>query len=100
MSTQQKVLGVLSGMTDDISFEQLDIINNLVLASIEANSENLETVTIDELDDLYMDDTKQMLAVITVVMNAFVKSLPQPDESVVAGKLKAPIKRVSKKQQI
>jgi hypothetical protein len=98
MSTQQKVLGVLSGMTDDISFEQLDIINNLVMASIEANPENTEAITIDELDDLYMDDTKQMLDVITVVMNAFVKSLPQPDESASEGKPKAPAKKVSEKQ--
>ncbi|MNF94633.1 hypothetical protein D3C85_1116650 [compost metagenome] len=97
MSTQQKVLGVLSGMTDDISYEQLDIINNLVLACIEANPENSETITIDELDDLYMANTKQMLEVITVVMNAFAKSLPKPDESMVEGKSKAPVKKVGKK---
>ena len=97
LQTQQKVLGLLSGMTDDISYEQLDVINNLVLASIQANPENIETVTIDELDDLYMDDTKQMLSIITVVMDAFVKSLPQPDKTVVEGKQQAPVKKVSKK---
>jgi hypothetical protein len=97
LTTQQKVMSILSGMTEDISYEQLDIINNLVVASIEANSDNTETITTDELDDMYMDDTKQMLEIITVVMGAFVKSLQQPDKSVEQGKPKAPTKKVSKK---
>ena len=97
LGTQKKVLGVLSGMTDDISYEQLDTINNLVLACIQANPENSESITIDELDDLYMDDTKTMLSILTVVMTAFAKSLPQPDKSETKGKPKAPAKRVSKK---
>lgn len=96
LTTQQKVLEVLGGMTDDMSFEQLGVINCLILSCIEANSENTETITEDELDELYFTDTKNILNVMTIIMSDFANSLPQPDKNADAGKLKAPTKKVSK----
>lgn len=97
LTTQQKVISVLGGMTDDMSFEQLKIINSLILSAIEANPENVETITEDELDDLYFTNTKEILDVMTIVMNDFAKSLPQPDKGGRVGKPKAQTKKVSRK---
>lgn len=96
LSTQQKVVTVLAGMTDDLSFEQIDVINDLILASVEANSENIETITADELNQLYFSDTKQMLNAMSVVMADFARSLPQPDVSIEPGKPKAQMRKTSK----
>lgn len=96
LTTQQKVLSILGGMTDDMSFEQLNVINCLILSCIEANPENKETLTEDELDELYFTDTKNILNVMAIIMNDFANSLPQPDKNANPGKPKAPVKRVSK----
>lgn len=97
LSTQQKVVSVLGGMTEDVSFDQLEIINSVIICSIEANSENKEVITSEELDDLYFTDTKNMIDIMTIVMNAFAASLPQPDKNASEGKMKAPAKKVIKK---
>lgn len=97
LQTQQKVVAVLSQITEDISFEQLDMINSLVLASIEANPENTEIITSEEIDDLFFTDTKQLLEVVSFVMREFGESLAQPDSSVDLGKKTAPAKKLSRK---
>lgn len=102
LTTQQKVLSVLGGMKDDMSFEQLNMINFLILSCIEAESKNTETITEDELEELYLSDTKNILGIMTLIMTDFARSLPQPDKSpqpnknANSGKLKAPVKKVSR----
>lgn len=82
----------LGTMTDDLSYEQLDIITDLILASIQANDENTETITRDEIDELFLLDTPAMMEVLQVVMLGFSESLPKQD----LGKLPA-TKKVAKK---
>lgn len=91
---QQHMLTVFSAFSDTISFSQLDFINNIILASIQANPENTETINADDLDDLFLSDTKTMLEIIQTVISEFVKSLPQPETS---GKQLAPKKGAAKK---
>jgi hypothetical protein len=92
MGVQQKIFSAFEGMTDNISFEQIDIINGIVIACVQANGENTETITKDELDDLFLEDTKAMLGIVSIVMKEFIKSLPQPEEAKTSGKPKAPTK--------
>jgi hypothetical protein len=96
MGVQQKIFSAFEGMTDNISFEQIDVINGIVIACVQANVENTETITKDELDDLFLEDTKAMLGIVAVVMKEFIKSLPQPEEAKTSGKPKAPTKGAKK----
>lgn len=96
LGVQQKIFSVFEGMTDNISFEQIDVINEIVIACIQANGENTETISKYELDDLFLEDTKAMLEIVSVVMTSFIKSLPQPEEAKTSGKLKAPTKGAKK----
>jgi len=91
---QQKVFSILSSITDDISFEQLDVINDVIIASIVSNLDNTEDLTRDELDDLFLSDTQTMMDIIKTVFSSFTESLSQPDTS---GKQPAP-KRGAKKK--
>jgi hypothetical protein len=68
---------VLQNMADELTFEQLDVITDLILASIEANPENTETMSRDEIDDLILNDTTTIMAVIEKVMQGFSDSLPK-----------------------
>ena len=90
MTVQQHVLSTLSGMTEDVTFKQLSVINDLIIASVQCNDENKEQLTKKELEDMYLQDTKNLLAIISIVMQEFIKSLEQPKEVLAPGKLKAP----------
>jgi hypothetical protein len=98
MTVQQHVLSTLSGMTEDVTFKQLSVINDLILASIECNDENKEQLTKKELQDMYLKDTKNLLDVVSIVMKEFIKSLEQPKEVPATGKPKAP--RIGAKKNI
>ena len=89
MTVQQHVLTTLSGMTEDVTFKQLSVINDLIIASVECNDENKEQLTKKELEDMYLKDTKNLLAVVSIVMQEFIKSLEQPKEVTDLGKPKA-----------
>ena len=90
MTVQQHVLSTLSGMTEDVTFKQLSVINDLIIASVECNNENKEQLTKRELEDMYLEETKNLLSIISIVMQEFIKSLEQPKEVLAPGKLKAP----------
>jgi hypothetical protein len=70
-------LTVLETITDDVSFEQLDVINDLIVASIQSNSNNKEVISTEELDELFLSDTPAMMKIIEVVFQEFTKSIPQ-----------------------
>lgn len=97
MTVQQHILSTLSGMTEDVSFKQLSVINDLIIASIECNEENKDSIAKRELEDMYMKDTKNLLSIISIVMTEFVKSLEQPKEVKTSGKSKAPTKGAQEK---
>lgn len=70
-------LAVLETITDDVSFEQMDVINDLIVASIQSNPENTATISNEELDELFLADTPAMMKIIEVVFQEFTKSIPQ-----------------------
>lgn len=70
-------LSVLETITDDVSFEQMDVINDLIVASIQSNPENTATISNEELDELFLADTPAMMKIIEVVFQEFTKSIPQ-----------------------
>lgn len=82
----------LQTMTDDLSYEQLDVITDLIIAAIQANEENVETITRDEIDEMILYDTPVMMEVIEKVLVGFSESLPKQD----LGKLPA-VKKAAKK---
>ena len=95
MQTQEAVLKVLSTFSEqnpDLSFEQMDMINHLIIAAVESYPENTETITANELDDLVLIDTKSFLEIVTQVMSGFVASLPKTENPEPSGKGTAPKK--------
>ena len=70
-------LSVLETITDDVSFEQMDVINDLIVASIQSNPDNTATISNEELDELFLADTPAMMKIIEVVFQEFTKSIPQ-----------------------
>ena len=70
-------LAIFEGMTDDVTFEQLDVINDLIVASVSANDANTETLTADELDELFLHDNVTMTKIIETVFKGFMASIPQ-----------------------
>lgn len=82
----------LQTLSDDLSFEQLDVITDLILAAVQANEENVETITRDEIDEMILCDTPTMMDVIEKVLIGFTESLPKNEP----GKLQA-TKKVAKK---
>lgn len=97
LTVRNHILVTLSGMTEDVSFEQLDVINNLIVAAIECCEENTETVKVSELEDMYLSDTKNLIGIISYVMTEFAKTVPQPKPTPATGKLQAPKKGATKK---
>jgi hypothetical protein len=93
MKVQNHVLVTLSDMTEDVSFAQLDVMNDLIVAAVECHDDNIETVSVSELEDMYLADTKNLISIISIVMKEFTKSLPQPKKVPEPGKLKAPAKK-------
>lgn len=87
---------VLQDMANELTFEQLDVIADLIIASVQANAENTESVTRDEIDDLILYDSAAIMGVIEKVMQGFSDSLPKsnPDAS---GKLKVAKKATKSK---
>jgi hypothetical protein len=71
-------LSVFEGMTDDITFEQLDVMNDLILAAVSANDDNSETLTSDELDQLFLNDNDAIIKIIEEVLKGFIASIPRP----------------------
>jgi hypothetical protein len=93
MKVQNHVLVTLSDMTEDVSFAQLDVMNDLIVAAVECHDDNIETVSVSELEDMYLADTKNLISIISIVMKEFTKALPQPKKVPELGKLKAPAKQ-------
>lgn len=83
----------LQTMTDDLSFEQLDVIADLIVASCQANEENKESITKEEIDDLILYDSPAMMDAIQIVLLGFSESLPKSEP----GKPIATKKKVAKK---
>lgn len=79
-------LAIFENITDDVSFEQLDVINDLIIASVQANEENTELLTADELDALFLSDSVTMMGIIEQVFKGFIASIPQANA---VGKKKA-----------
>lgn len=86
-------LTIFENMTDNLTFEQIDVINDIILCAIEANTENTETLTADELDELYLLDMPTMTNAIELVFKAFMDSMPKAE-----GKQKAPSKAGANKK--
>jgi hypothetical protein len=83
-------LSIFSGMTDNLTIEQIDVINDLIVCSIEANKDNTETITADEIDELYLTDPQNLMKQIEIVFKGFMASMPQAKE---VGKPKAARKK-------
>jgi hypothetical protein len=79
-------LAIFDGITDDLSFEQIDVINDLILCAVAANEDNTETITADELDNLYLHDAEAFLKQVEIVFKGFMASMPQAKDQ---GKPKA-----------
>jgi len=71
---------------DDISFEQLDLIEELVIAAVQA-SPSYCNLNYSITDVAVMDGIMDQPELLTNIMSAFVESLPKDDES--SGKPKA-----------
>lgn len=81
----------LQTMTDDLTYEQLDVITDLIIAAVQANEENTEVITRDEIDNMILYDAPVMMEVLEKVLLGFSDSLPKQDQ----GKLKA-VKKAAK----
>jgi hypothetical protein len=79
-------LSIFDGLTDNLTFEQIDVINDLIMCSIAANRDNTETITFDELDELYLNDTANFMVQVETVIKGFMASMPKAKE---VGKPKA-----------
>jgi hypothetical protein len=70
---------ILQTMADELTFDQLDVISDLIVAATQAHGENTETVTRDEIDDLILYDSAAIMQVIEVVIQGFSDSLPKQE---------------------
>ena len=68
------------------------MISDLIISAIEANIENTETLSRDEIEDLLLTDTDRIMKVIQTVMNGLTASLPQSNP-IPEGKPKPATKR-------
>ena len=83
-------LAVFEGMTDDLTFEQINVVNDLIVCAVKANTDNVETITADEIDELYLTDMENLMKQIEIVLKGFMASMPQAKE---LGKPKAAKKK-------
>jgi hypothetical protein len=86
---------ILQTMADELTFDQLDIISDLIVAATQAHGENTETVTADEIDDLILYDSPAIMQVIEVVIQGFADSIPKqetPGKPMIAKKATAKMK--------
>jgi hypothetical protein len=77
LNTTMARLKIFETASEDLSFEQLDMIYDLIISAIEASEENTETLSRDEIDDLLLTDTEQIMGVIQTVINGLAASVPQ-----------------------
>jgi hypothetical protein len=63
--------------TDDLTFEQIDVISDLIITAIESNPENEQSLSRDEIDDLFLSETALLMNAIEIVMKGLMASLPQ-----------------------
>ena len=89
LGVQKRILSVLGEIEEDISFDQLDMLNALIMASVVPVNEG-DDLTTKELDNLYLQDTKLALDILTKIMSEFVKSVKTDKPAEQAGKQKAP----------
>ncbi len=73
-------LAIFEGMTDDLSFDQIDVINDIIVCAIMANPNNTETITSDELDEMYLQDPELFTKQVEVVFMGLMASFPQKNE--------------------
>lgn len=79
-------LSCLQQITDDIEFEQIDTITDMIVASIEANPENNYEITHDEVDEMFLTDSGNITQIAEKVVKGFMDSLPKIEQP---GKRKA-----------
>lgn len=79
-------LSNLQSMNNDIEFEQIDTVRDMICAAIDANPANQEEVSADEIDDMFLTDSQNITAVAEKVVKGFMASLPKMQEP---GKQKA-----------
>lgn len=79
-------LACLQQITDDIEFEQIDTITDMIVASIEANPENNSEITHDEVDEMFLTDSGNITQIAEKVVKGFMDSLPKIEQP---GKRKA-----------
>lgn len=70
----------LENITDDVTFEQIATITDMICASIETNPDNTEVITADEIADLFLLDTTSVTVLIESIMKGFMDSMPKAKE--------------------
>jgi hypothetical protein len=70
-------LSCLQSISDDITFEQIDTITDMICASVYANPENTEPLTYDEVSDMFLKDVAEITSIAEQVVKGFMASLPQ-----------------------
>lgn len=70
-------LACLQQITDDIEFEQIDTITDMIVASITANPENTDEITNEEVDDMFLTDSANITQIAEKVVKGFMESLPK-----------------------
>lgn len=70
-------LSVLDSITDDVTFEQIDTIADMISVSVQANSDNTEVITADEISEIFLKDVDSVTKIVEQVMKGFMESLPK-----------------------
>lgn len=70
-------LSILESITDDVTFQQIYTICDMISASVKANPENAEIITEDEISNLFLTDAEAITKVVEQVMKGFMQSLPK-----------------------
>ena len=68
---------VLQTDLEDISFDKIDVINDIIFTCINSNPENENLITYDELDELFLTDTKKISETVTQLVQLLSQSLPK-----------------------
>lgn len=76
LNTTMGRFAIFENASEDLSFEQIDVISDLIISAIEANPENEQTISRDEIDELLLSKTAEIMKVIEVVMAGLTASLP------------------------
>lgn len=73
-------LTCLQDITDDLKFEQIDTITDMIVASIEANPENSDDISHSEIDDMFLVDSANVTIIAEKVVKGFMESLPKNEK--------------------